>query len=103
MDSLKKFAAGNSQASGNTGTQQSGEKKDIGDRIAGFINKKEGNKLSDQQLETGTDKARNMYEKATGSQDFQLVTATSLSNFHIGAAGSSRRFCNELQKSSWTN
>ncbi|KAI1476898.1 hypothetical protein F4774DRAFT_412514 [Daldinia eschscholtzii] len=66
MDSLKKFAGGNSQTSGNTSAQQPGEKKDIGDRIAGFVNKKEGGKLSDQQLETGTDKARNMYEKATG-------------------------------------
>ncbi|KAI1462942.1 uncharacterized protein F4812DRAFT_448620 [Daldinia caldariorum] len=68
MDSLKKFAAGNSQASGNAGTQQSGEKKDIGDKIAGFMNKKEGGKLSDKQLETGTDTARKMYEKATGNK-----------------------------------
>lgn len=90
MDALKKFA-GKSESTGNTNNaQQSGEKKDIGDRgrfsytpsymsracksylnkphflVAGFINKKEGNRFSDQQLETGTDKARELYEKATG-------------------------------------
>ncbi|KAI8962795.1 hypothetical protein F5Y11DRAFT_177480 [Daldinia sp. FL1419] len=68
MDALKNLTGGNSQGTGNAGTQQTGEKKDIGDRIAGFVNKKEGHKLSDQQLETGTDKARNMYEKATGNK-----------------------------------
>ncbi|XDG05580.1 hypothetical protein ABKA04_005195 [Annulohypoxylon sp. FPYF3050] len=68
MDALKKFA-GKSESTGNTNNaQQSGEKKDIGDRVAGFLNKKEGNKLSDQQLETGTDKARELYEKATGNK-----------------------------------
>lgn len=30
------------------------------------MNKKQGGKLSDSQLESGTDKARNLYEKATG-------------------------------------
>ncbi|XXH02079.1 hypothetical protein Hte_008444 [Hypoxylon texense] len=70
MDALKKFASSNSsQGSANTGnTQQSAEKKDYGDKISSFINKKEGGKLSDQQLETGTDKAREMYEKATGNK-----------------------------------
>ncbi|KAI4863305.1 hypothetical protein F4820DRAFT_379046 [Hypoxylon rubiginosum] len=70
MDALKNFASKNSsQGSGNTGnTQQSGEKKDYGDKISSFLNKKEGGKLSDQQLETGTDKAREMYEKATGNK-----------------------------------
>ncbi|KAI0891037.1 hypothetical protein F4806DRAFT_340930 [Annulohypoxylon nitens] len=68
MDALKKFA-GKSESTGNTNNaQQSGEKKDIGDRVAGFINKKEGNRFSDQQLETGTDKARELYEKATGNK-----------------------------------
>ncbi|KAI1139460.1 hypothetical protein F5Y05DRAFT_348166 [Hypoxylon sp. FL0543] len=66
MDALKNFASGNQ--SQNTNTQQPGEKKDIGDKIAGFVNKKEGNKLSDQQLETGTDQGRQMYEKATGNK-----------------------------------
>ncbi|KAI0379509.1 hypothetical protein F5Y04DRAFT_130085 [Hypomontagnella monticulosa] len=70
MDALKKFAGGNSQTSGAAGTnpQQSGEKKDLGDKIAGFVNKKEGNRFSDNQLETGTDKARELYEKATGNK-----------------------------------
>ncbi|KAI0838578.1 hypothetical protein F5Y06DRAFT_296653 [Hypoxylon sp. FL0890] len=69
MDALKNFASGNkSQTTGNNTAQQPGEKKDIGDRIAGFVNKKEGNRLSDQQLETGTDKARQMYEKTTGNK-----------------------------------
>ncbi|KAI1097563.1 hypothetical protein F4804DRAFT_167132 [Jackrogersella minutella] len=68
MDALKKFA-GKAESGGSTNNaQQSGEKKDVGDRIAGFLNKKEGGKLSDQQLETGTDKARQMYEKATGNK-----------------------------------
>ncbi|KAI2465369.1 hypothetical protein F4781DRAFT_435499 [Annulohypoxylon bovei var. microspora] len=67
MDTLKKFA-GKAEGSGNTNAQQPGEKKDIGDKIAGFLNKKEGGKLSDQQLESGTDKARQMYEKATGNK-----------------------------------
>ncbi|KAI0846065.1 hypothetical protein F5Y00DRAFT_264958 [Daldinia vernicosa] len=68
MDALKNFASGNSQNTGNTGAQQTGEKKDIGDKIAGFLNKKEGNKVSDSQLESGTDKARNLYEKTTGNK-----------------------------------
>ncbi|KAI1771073.1 hypothetical protein F4818DRAFT_431023 [Hypoxylon cercidicola] len=70
MDALKNFASKNSsQGSANTGNaQQSGEKKDYGDKIASLVNKKEGGKLSDQQLETGTDQARNMYEKATGNK-----------------------------------
>ncbi|KAI1763229.1 hypothetical protein GGR53DRAFT_373570 [Hypoxylon sp. FL1150] len=70
MDALKNFASGNSsQNTQNTGNaQQSGEQKDYGDKIASFINKKEGGKLSDQQLETGTDKAREMYEKASGNK-----------------------------------
>ncbi|KAI1456105.1 hypothetical protein F4805DRAFT_459157 [Annulohypoxylon moriforme] len=68
MDALKKFA-GKSEGTGNANNaQQSGEKKDIGDRVAGFINKKEGGRLSDQQLETGTDKARELYEKSTGNK-----------------------------------
>ncbi|KAI0115391.1 hypothetical protein F4814DRAFT_449224 [Daldinia grandis] len=68
MDALKNFAGGNSQNTGNTNAQQTGEKKDIGDRIAGFANKKQGGKLSDSQLESGTDKVRDMYEKATGNK-----------------------------------
>ncbi|KAI0108837.1 hypothetical protein F4776DRAFT_643936 [Hypoxylon sp. NC0597] len=68
MDALKNFASGNkSQTTGNN-TQQPGEKKDLGDKIAGFMNKKEGNKFTDQQLETSTDKAREMYEKSTGNK-----------------------------------
>ncbi|KAI5859828.1 hypothetical protein GGS23DRAFT_600015 [Durotheca rogersii] len=67
MDALKKFAGGSSSSHGN-GAQTSGEKKDVGDRVAGFINKRQGGKLSDQQLETGTDKVRGMYEKATGKK-----------------------------------
>ncbi|KAI1661857.1 hypothetical protein F4813DRAFT_175217 [Daldinia decipiens] len=71
MDALKNFASGNSQNTSNTGNtnaQQTGQKKDVGDKIAEFMNKKQGGKLSDSQLETGTDKARDMYEKATGSK-----------------------------------
>ncbi|KAI1647493.1 hypothetical protein F4815DRAFT_3184 [Daldinia loculata] len=68
MDALKNFASGNSQNTGNTNAQQTGEKKDFGDKIAGFMNKKQGGKLSDSQLESGTDKARNLYEKATGNK-----------------------------------
>ncbi|KAI2603371.1 uncharacterized protein GGS25DRAFT_511085 [Hypoxylon fragiforme] len=67
MDALKKFAGGSS--SGNTAnTQPTGEKKDYGDKIAGFMNKKQGNKVSDQQLESGTDTVRGLYEKATGKK-----------------------------------
>ncbi|KAI1073587.1 hypothetical protein F5B20DRAFT_587123 [Whalleya microplaca] len=67
MDALKNFASGNK--SGNTGNAQQGtENKDLGDKVAGFLNKREGNKLSDQQLESGTDKARELYEKATGNK-----------------------------------
>ncbi|OTB03253.1 hypothetical protein M426DRAFT_322038 [Hypoxylon sp. CI-4A] len=68
MDALKKFAGGNSSGSANANTAQSGEKKDFGDKLAGMVNKKEGGKLSDQQLESGTDKAREFYEKSTGNK-----------------------------------
>ncbi|OTA52086.1 hypothetical protein K449DRAFT_440944 [Hypoxylon sp. EC38] len=69
MDALKNFASGNkSQTTGSNNTQQTGEKKDIGDKIAGFVNKKEGNRFTDQQLESGTDKVREMYEKSTGNK-----------------------------------
>ncbi|KAI1386022.1 uncharacterized protein F4822DRAFT_432879 [Hypoxylon trugodes] len=68
MDALKKFAGNQSGSTGNNNAQPTGEKKDLGDKIAGFVNKKEGNKLSDQQLETGTDKLRGMYEKSTGNK-----------------------------------
>ncbi|KAI0179631.1 hypothetical protein GGR52DRAFT_206690 [Hypoxylon sp. FL1284] len=71
MDALKNIAGGSSSHgnanAGNAG-RAPGEKKDLGDRIAGFANKKEGNKFSDQQLESGTDKIRGMYEKATGNK-----------------------------------
>ncbi|KAI1207579.1 uncharacterized protein F4807DRAFT_171561 [Annulohypoxylon truncatum] len=68
MDALKKFAGKAGGSSGNANTQQTGQQKDYGDKVASLINKKEGGKLSDQQLETGTDKAREMYEKATGNK-----------------------------------
>ncbi|KAI6083198.1 hypothetical protein F4821DRAFT_196263 [Hypoxylon rubiginosum] len=67
MDALKNFASGN-KSENTANTQQSGEKKDYGDKISSFLNKKEGGKLSDQQMETGTDKAREMYEKSTGNK-----------------------------------
>ncbi|KAI2631575.1 hypothetical protein GGS26DRAFT_591447 [Hypomontagnella submonticulosa] len=70
MDAFKKFTGGNTQTTGATGTnpQQPGEKKDLGDKIAGFVNKKEGNRASDTQIESGTDKVRGLYEKATGNK-----------------------------------
>ncbi|KAL7619351.1 hypothetical protein AAE478_009888 [Parahypoxylon ruwenzoriense] len=69
MDAIKNFAsnkAGGNKSSNNYNSQKSGEKKDLGDKIAGFINKREGGKFTEQQLETGTDKARQIYEKTTG-------------------------------------
>ncbi|KAI1394759.1 hypothetical protein F4819DRAFT_239413 [Hypoxylon fuscum] len=68
MDALKNFASKQSGSGGSNNAQPTGEKKDFGDKIAGLVNKREGNKISDQQLETGTDKARELYEKSTGSK-----------------------------------
>ncbi|KAI1370844.1 hypothetical protein F4677DRAFT_342329 [Hypoxylon crocopeplum] len=68
MDTLKKFAGKSETTGTSNNAQQPGEKQDVGDKIAGFVNKREGGKMSNQQLETGTDKARNMYEKATGNK-----------------------------------
>ncbi|KAI2607823.1 hypothetical protein GGR54DRAFT_643908 [Hypoxylon sp. NC1633] len=66
MDAFKKIAGGSTGNANNA--QQPGEKKDFGDKIAGFANKREGGKMSDQQVESGTDKARELYEKATGNK-----------------------------------
>ncbi|KAH9992561.1 hypothetical protein F4779DRAFT_623593 [Xylariaceae sp. FL0662B] len=69
MDALKKFASGHKSGDANNAQQGQGtQNKDIGDKIAGFVNKREGNKFSDQQLESTTDRARNLYEKATGKK-----------------------------------
>ncbi|KAJ3558442.1 hypothetical protein NPX13_g9704 [Xylaria arbuscula] len=70
MDALKKVvgkgdkAAETSQASGPAGTGQQGQ--DLGDKGAEYLNKKYmGDKISAEQRESMTDKAREGFENVT--------------------------------------
>ncbi|KAI0015463.1 hypothetical protein F4780DRAFT_784145 [Xylariomycetidae sp. FL0641] len=66
MDQLKDFASGN-KSEENKQTSSSSQNDDYGDKAADMANDKYlGGKLSDSQLEKGTDAIREGVEKYTG-------------------------------------